>query len=229
MRYPRRVRAFAAILVSVGAVLGALAGCRGSGSAVSAPAPVSAVPYQQTASRPATAIPAPPTASPVPAPAATLRPIADEGAVTYSVTLRPGQCHARDAGTLPDPACTPGSIDPHVTQATIGVTICLPGWTATVRPPAAQTTRAKYRVSYPAYGLPRATGTEEDHSVSLELGGSNDILNLWPESYPEARVKDVVENALRAAVCNGRTSLAAAQMAIASNWKTARQRLGLPS
>ncbi|MGW4529241.1 hypothetical protein [Amycolatopsis sp. NPDC004378] len=35
---------------------------------------------------------------------------------------------------LPDPACTPGALNPDVTQASIGSTICVSGWTATIRP-----------------------------------------------------------------------------------------------
>jgi hypothetical protein len=40
---------------------------------------------------------------------------------------------------LPDPARTPGALNPEVTQATIGTTICVRGWTQTVRPPQAYT------------------------------------------------------------------------------------------
>jgi hypothetical protein len=35
---------------------------------------------------------------------------------------------------LPDPARTRGPLNPMVTQATIGSTICFRGWTQTVRP-----------------------------------------------------------------------------------------------
>src|SRR5579871_5396607 len=43
--------------------------------------------------------------------------------------------HAANGGWLPDPSCTPGALNPDVTQATIASTICKTGWTATVRPP----------------------------------------------------------------------------------------------
>jgi hypothetical protein len=151
----------------------------------------------------------------------TLAAVADEGRVTYTVTLRPGQCHARDNGRLPDPACTPGSLDPRITQASIGSTICRHGWTAAVRPPASATDHAKHDVAYPAYGIPAATPSELDHLVPLELGGSNDIGNLWPEVGRVPNVKDAVENRLHAEVCAGRVSLAAAQLAIAADWETA--------
>jgi hypothetical protein len=156
---------------------------------------------------------------PIP-PAGGLQQIADEGAVTYSKTLSPGQCHARDSGRLPDPACTPGSTDPAVTQATIRTTICVRGWTATIRPPASETGALKLTVAYPAYGIPQGTVSELDHLVPLELGGSNDITNLWPEAGHIPNAKDPVENDLRADVCAGELTLAAARAAIAADWET---------
>ena len=134
--------------------------------------------------------------------------------------LQPGQCHLRQtsAGPLPDPACTPGAVDPAVTQSNIRSTICSPGYTATVRPSASDTDRWK-RVAEQAYGT---TGTGEyDHLVSLELGGANATSNLWPEPGSIPNAKDAVENRLHKEVCDGRISLAAAQQAIATDWTTA--------
>ena len=82
-------------------------------------------------------------------------------------------------------------------------------------------------MAYPAYSDAKSKRTELDHLVSLELGGSNDATNLWPESPPTPNPKDKVENALNAAVCDGRVTLAAAQDAIASDWLTAEAKLGL--
>ena len=70
-----------------------------------------------------------------------LKRVHDPRRMTYSIHLK--SCHARDTGKLPDPACTPGSIDPAVTQKDIRSTICKAGWTATVRPPESQTEYAK--------------------------------------------------------------------------------------
>jgi hypothetical protein len=131
-----------------------------------------------------------------------------------------GRCWYRGHGVLPDPRCTPGSIDPAVTQRDLHSTICRSGYTKTVRPSEPQTERFKYHVAYPAYGLGWKT-TELDHLVPLELGGSNDATNLWPEPHPSSYVKDRVENALNAAVCDGRVSLVRAQDAIAADWMTA--------
>ena len=151
--------------------------------------------------------------------------ISDEGQVSYSVQL--AHCRTRDGGQLPDPRCTPGSVDPAVTQANIGSTICRSGYTAKVRPSSPQTTKAKYDIAYPAYKIPQGDTSELDHLVSLELGGSNDITNLWPKVGKIPNPKDKVENALHRAVCDGQVSLRSAQRAIASDWETAEARLGL--
>lgn len=154
----------------------------------------------------------------------------DPGQVTGTI---PSGCHAN--GNLPDLACTPGGADPDVTQATLRITICVPGYTATVRPPESQTSRLK-RAMYKAYGIPAATVTELDHLVPLELGGSNDTTNLWPQAGRIPNPKDTIENALNAAVCGKRLTndlcwpripLLAAQQAIARNWTTAMTALGL--
>src|SRR5207247_7773377 len=84
--------------------------------------------------------------------------IADEGRVTYSVHLT--GCHTRADGQLPDPRCTPGSVDPAVTQASIGSTICRSGYTEKVRPPESETAHAKYDVAYPAYHIGRSPASE---------------------------------------------------------------------
>ena len=108
-----------------------------------------------------------------------------------------------------------------MTQADIGTTICASGYTSTVRPPESQTQAFKFDDAYPAYGVASGTQTELDHLVPLELGGDNDAANLWPEVPPTPNPKDSVENALNAAVCDGRVSLASAQRAIAQDWLTA--------
>jgi hypothetical protein len=140
---------------------------------------------------------------------------------------------------LPDPRLTPGLADPRVTQADIGHTICVSGYTATVRPPVSVTERIKVQ-AMAAYGLRDSMSNYElDHLIPLELGGAPaDIRNLWPEPYEThgtgsgargtgAETKDRVENAGRSAVCAGRLTLAAAQAGIAANWFTFGRSLGV--
>jgi hypothetical protein len=111
-----------------------------------------------------------------------------------------------------DPARTPGVLNPAVTQATIGATICRSGWTRTVRPPTDYTNALK-RQQMRAYGEHGPMSAyQEDHLVSLELGGDpTDPQNLWPEPYPRAAMVDTIENELNAQVCSGQLSLADAQ------------------
>ena len=154
--------------------------------------------------------------------AGTLYEVHDPSQVTGSV---PASCHAL-AGPEPDPSCTPGAIDPAVTQADIATTICHSGYTATVRPPESETSRLKSEL-YKAYGITAGTVSELDHLVPLELGGANDVKNLWPEVGSLPNPKDKVESALNDAVCSGKVPLASAQKAIAANWQTAEQVLGV--
>jgi hypothetical protein len=149
----------------------------------------------------------------------------DPGRVTGTLT---GPCHARGSPPhqRPDPACTPGAYDPAITAAVL----CARGYsTRAYRPPVTQTTRFKYEQAYPAYGLPSGTPTELDHLIPLELGGANDAANLWPEAGLVPNPKDTVETGLHDAVCAGTVTLAAAQRAIAADWVTAEQALGIAS
>ncbi len=68
--------------------------------------------------------------------------------------------------------------------------------------------------------------------MPLELAGSNDIANLWPEAAeprPGFHEKDQVENYLHDQVCGGAMSLPEAQRAIASNWLDVYQRMQQPA
>jgi hypothetical protein len=144
----------------------------------------------------------------------------------------PGACHAVGAGLheRPDPRCTPGALNPAVTQATIDRTICVHGWTATVRPPESVTEHEK-AASMAAYGDAGSLGDYEyDHFVPLELGGAtNDPRNLWPEQGASPNPKDAVENKLRSEVCDGQVSLAAAQREIVNNWVALAHSLRTPA
>ncbi len=132
-----------------------------------------------------------------------------------------GSCRARGRGrySSPDPGCTPGAVNPAVTQGTIGRTICVRGWTKTVRPPESITAIEKL-ASMAAYGDGGPPGGYEyDHLVSLELGGAaNDARNLWPEPGGSPNPKDSVEDRLHRMVCDGQIRLARAQHIIATGW-----------
>jgi len=120
--------------------------------------------------------------------------------------------HAAAPPVLASPTLTPGALNPDVTQATIGATVCVKGWTATVRPPVSYTNALKLQ-QMPEYGeTGPPSGYQEDHLISLELGGNpTDPRNLWPEPYPRAADVDKIENELNAKVCSGELTLAEAQ------------------
>jgi hypothetical protein len=124
---------------------------------------------------------------------------------------------------LPNPDLTPGAADARVTQEDIHQTICVHGYTETVRPPESITEPMK-KQSILVYGLAdRKLGDYEyDHLIPLEIGGApQDIKNLWPETHSgewNSYVKDKLENKLNQLVCDGQLDLATAQQAVAENW-----------
>jgi hypothetical protein len=133
------------------------------------------------------------------------------------------QCTSR-AG-LPDASCTPGEADPRVTPQNLRSTICRRGYTASVRPPKEVTNRIKVRLTR-AYGIGARpfSEIELDHLIPLSLGGASTEANLWPQlrSGPaNVSDKDDIAQLLNRRVCRGQESLADAQHAIATNWKTA--------
>jgi hypothetical protein len=132
-------------------------------------------------------------------------------------------CHV--LGALPDHACTPGARFTTVTTAMV----CRPGYSRGVR----HVTYTEKSAVYAAYGMHRhfnGDNGEVDHLVALELGGSNDQANLWPESAAGrygSHQKDRLENELHDEVCRGQLTLRTAQRLIAGNWVTVyRSRFG---
>ena len=125
------------------------------------------------------------------------------------------QADRSEAPILPNPKLTPG--------ATLAVTsddLCAAGYAKLARD---VPTSVKRQV-YDEYGITdHAPGEYEvDHLISLELGGSNSVRNLWPESYRtrpwNAHVKDALEDELHRLVCAGQLDLKTAQRDIATNW-----------
>src|ERR1035437_7471041 len=134
-----------------------------------------------------------------------------------------GTCQIK--GVLPDPSCTPGAIDPKITQDNIDQTICKTGYTKTVRPPVSYTNKLKrQQITDYGYTDKNLQDYEEDHLISLELGGNpTDPKNLWPEPGASPNPKDKIENLCNEKVCSGQITLEQAQQEIAINWTTACQ------
>jgi hypothetical protein len=157
---------------------------------------------------------------------------------------------------LPDSAQTPGdrlltvpddektvSCLSDLTGATVSAgdavtltMICTPGYSKCIR----NVSTATKRKVYEAYGDPEGNkhgfcdvtqGCEIDHLISIEIGGSNDEKNLWPQPYSgqtfNAHVKDRLENWYHANVCSGHVSLKTAQDEISTDWiANYKRRLG---
>lgn len=131
----------------------------------------------------------------------------------FGVQTKTSGCQAQ--GGLPDSGCTPGAIFPNATKDQI----CQSGYASSVR----NVPTSEKDAVYAEYGITShySGEYEVDHLVSLELGGSNDIANLWPEAAsptPGFHQKDQVENYLHDQVCSGAVSLQQAQIEIATNW-----------
>lgn len=134
------------------------------------------------------------------------------------ICVLPTVALASQPPTLPDHKLTPGDTLPVSMDQ-----VCVPGYAHSARHVSNTT---KHHV-YLEYGLPhhKPGEFEVDHLISLELGGSNDIKNLWPESYHtrpwNAHVKDKLENRLHELVCTGKISLKEAQQTISKDWISA--------
>ena len=126
---------------------------------------------------------------------------------------------------LPDRHLTPGALNPAVTQSNIRETICVRGYTRTIRPPEKYTEMLKRRgIRQYRYTDFRLRDYEEDHLVSLELGGSpTSPRNLWPQPHHViggwgSYAKDRLEDRLHTLVCRDRLPLQDAQRAIVTDW-----------
>lgn len=129
------------------------------------------------------------------------------------------------AGPLPDPVLTPG-----VTRNLTLEQVCTTKWGRDRR---AVTANMKAQV-YAMYHMKQHSGEcalsprgcEIDHLIPRELGGADDVRNLWPQPYGgpcNAVNKDRLENWLHKMVCAGKMSLEDAQRAIATDWVAAHR------
>jgi len=130
---------------------------------------------------------------------------------------------AATASDLPDSRLTPGATNPDVSQANIQQTVCVKGFTKTIRPPANYTNKLKKaQIGEYHYSDTDPKHYEEDHLIALSIGGDpRDERNLWPQPrHTEwgAEKKDQLEFVLYRSVCDGRVTLAEAQRAMSHDW-----------
>jgi hypothetical protein len=125
-------------------------------------------------------------------------------------------------GAYQDKECSPGKALDGVTKEEV----CKNGYSKAVR----NVPESLKEKVYQEYSITshKKGEYEVDHIVSLELGGSNEIDNLYPqpaEPRPGFHEKDVVEDYLHKKVCSGKLSLEDAQKIIANHWVTVYQSL----
>jgi len=129
---------------------------------------------------------------------------------------------------LPNPQITPGAIDPMVTPQNLQSTVCVRGYTATVRPDKRVTNRLKReQIRQYRYSDTDPRNYEQDHLIPLSIGGNpSDPRNMWPQPRAgewSAEQKNDLEFVVYKMVCNGDIDLAQAQEKIARDWTAAYQ------
>jgi len=84
------------------------------------------------------------------------------------------------------------------------------------------------KVVFQEYGIAAESSAKDyqvDYLINPQLGGTNDVRNLWPEPYSStvwnAQVKDALENRLHQMVCEQKIDLASAQRDLATDWISA--------
>ncbi len=127
-------------------------------------------------------------------------------------------------GANPDRACSPGAYYSGLTKRTI----CSGTFrTSSVRN-VSDGTKHAVEIEYGLKPIAYGSALEIDHIVSLELGGSNDPANLYPEradAAPGYHVKDLLENKLHDMVCGGDIALRDARRQIATDWQKLYKRV----
>lgn len=129
---------------------------------------------------------------------------------------------ARPVEVVAAPEARHGAVNPNVTQANIGSTICVPGYTATIRPPQSYTAPIKRALWIKAGRKGTLSDFELDHWIPLGSGGApydraNLVLQPW-DGPDGAHAKDAVEVRVQREVCALKITLAAAQACFLADW-----------
>ena len=125
------------------------------------------------------------------------------------------------AGDLPDPNLTPGLANPALTRDAL----CAPGFSPKSIRNVPTARRKQVYIRYSMAPLNPPCPCEVDHLIPLDLGGSNDLSNLWPQPYSatpwNSKIKDQLEIQLHTEVCSGKTELLEAQHEVVTDWTKA--------
>lgn len=155
------------------------------------------------------------------------------GALVACVNLPPPVESSTPAASLATLQTVPAeALSTDVRQETIQQTICVAGYTASVRPSTNYTNGVKLKLLRDQ-GLPASAASEFelDHRIPLALGGhprnlQNLMLQRW-EGEDGARVKDRLERRLQRMVCAGNMLLEDARRAIYLDWQAAYRSSGI--
>lgn len=116
-----------------------------------------------------------------------------------------------------------GTLSKLVTEKNIRKTVCVSGYTKTVRPPVSFTNSLKIMMFKQTHLTGSVKSFELDHFVPLSLGGSpKDTDNLWLQSWDGefgALNKDKLETQLHRDLCNNKVTLKKAQQCFLVDWK----------
>jgi hypothetical protein len=148
-----------------------------------------------------------------------------------STALRNPFLRVDQTGILP-PRDTPGAVDPSITQANIGTTICRPGYARSVRPAFAVTAPVKRRLMDAQHPGESFADYELDHLIPISLGGAPlDLRDLWLQprrGQANAADKNALAYVLWQLVCERRVPLRTAQQAIRRDWTKAYDTYATP-
>jgi hypothetical protein len=127
-------------------------------------------------------------------------------------------------GFVPDHRLTPGAVRPMTVSE-----VCEVNYSDD----AGRIPASVKRTVFSEYGISTAQSAEGksyelDYLISPQLGGTDDIRNLWPEPTSSGgwnlRVKDTLEDRLHHMVCQGKLDLSTAQSELATDWIGAYKR-----
>jgi hypothetical protein len=117
--------------------------------------------------------------------------------------------------SLPDHALTPGAI------RSVSVAESCSQQEEDLDPTVSTSVR---KIVFQEYGIKvgKSDDYQVDYLINPQLGGTNDVRNLWPEPYGStvwnAHAKDALEDRLHRMVCENQIDLASAQRELATDW-----------
>jgi hypothetical protein len=129
---------------------------------------------------------------------------------------------AEMAMSLPNRALTPGA-----TRSVSVAEVCAAG-DVDLDP---TVPASRQETVFQEYGIAASRSEKDfqvDYLISPQLGGTDDVRNLWPQSYKQttwnATAKDALERHLYRMVCDRKIELAEAQREISTDWIAAYQK-----